>query len=424
MVTRNSLPPNLLIAPDFYNFTRDQLMDDRIADVYLHTSGGNIVVGGGVGGSQTIKTMAMDVLFQNYIIGVISKLDKIIDIDFNYAPDPRKSDINFYLDTTIDVGGSGTTLGIALQNYSSTHNWWEIFINTPALISYPDYLHYAVIHELGHSLGLEHPFDNYDNDFYVSIDPQESAFPEDTVMAYRLPQGGNWPEWYSLNDIEALISMWGAETQKFTNNNENIIGEDYSEIFDTSGGDDRIDGKSGVDALLVRGQAKDYSLVIKDDSVFLADNIPKRDGFDTLINIEHIIFSDGTVAADIPLTETNALIYRLYQSAFARMPDEIGLRYWISQNENGLSVDNIAKQFLISEEFQQSYGTNLNNSQYIDVLYQNALGRKGDVAGVEFWNDALSSNKLDRDAALIGFAQSPEHISLTAAWVDYGFFIA
>jgi hypothetical protein len=218
--------------------------------------------------------------------------------------------------------------------------------------------------------------------------------------------------------------MWGAETQKFTNNNENIVGQDYAEIFDAAGGDDRIDGKSGVDAVLVRGQAKEYSILIKDGSVYLSDNIANRDGFDSLINIEHIIFSNGTVAADIPLTATNALIYRLYQSAFSRMPDELGLRYWISQNENGLSIDNVAEQFLTSKEFKQSYGGNLSNSQYVDLLYQNVLGRKGDVTGIEFWNEALSSNKLDRDAVLIGFAQSPENVSLTASRVDHGFFIA
>jgi hypothetical protein len=73
-------------------------------------------------------------------------------------------------------------------------------------------LRYATIHEFGHTLGLEHPFDNGDGDYYGSTSSAASAFPEDTVMAYRSPQGSSWPTWYSTNDINALVSVWGVES--------------------------------------------------------------------------------------------------------------------------------------------------------------------------------------------------------------------
>jgi len=85
-------------------------------------------------------------------------------------------------------------------------------LNGPALQNQADYLRYATIHEFGHTLGLEHPFDNSDGDYYGSTNPNASAFPEDTVMAYRSPQGSSWPTWYSTNDINALVSIWGVES--------------------------------------------------------------------------------------------------------------------------------------------------------------------------------------------------------------------
>jgi hypothetical protein len=139
-------------------------------------------------------------------------LDSLIDLDFRFTTSKDTADLDFFVDSTISLGGTGTTLGIALSNSSASRNWWEIALNGPALQNQPDYLRYATIHEFGHTLGLEHPFDNGDGDYYGSTSSTASAFPEDTVMAYRSPQGSSWPTWYSANDINALVSIWGVES--------------------------------------------------------------------------------------------------------------------------------------------------------------------------------------------------------------------
>ena len=36
-------------------------------------------------------------------------------------------------------------------------------------------------------------------------------YPEDTVMAYRNPLSGQWPQWFSPSDIRALVETWGLE---------------------------------------------------------------------------------------------------------------------------------------------------------------------------------------------------------------------
>ena len=414
MIAAQYIVPNLLISPEFSSFTKSNMLSDGVLSVYLNTSAGNVAIGGGDYGAQTIKAMEMDTSFQDFIKNTFAQLSRVVNIDFQLSSDPMNSDMNFYMDTTIDVGGSGTTLGIALENKQPGHNWWEVILNTPALGSNKSYLQYASIHELGHVLGLEHPFDGSDGEVYKSTDPNLSAYPEDTVMAYRNPQSPQWPDWYSVNDIQALVTLWGARQQIYTSANDTIASQYYNE---------KIDGSAGVDTFVVHGKSTEYSLTFQGGSSFLTDRTTGRDGMDTLTNVERIQFTDGIVAADLAVTAGNAQIYRLYQAAFARIPDEGGLRYWVSQHDDGQSLDSISHAFLNAPEFTQRYGSNLTNAQYVDQLYLNVLGRKGEVDGVTYWNDVLNTGKATKDTVLIGFAESPENVAGTAAHVYHGFFI-
>ena len=134
-------------------------------------------------------------------------------------------------------------------------------------------------------------------------------------------------------------------------------------------------------------------------------------------NLDGFHFLDGELTFDV--SEPFAVAYRMYDTAFDRLPDTRGLNNWGASLESGLSLDKMASAFSASAEFLQTYGA-LSNRGFVEQLYRNALDREGDEEGIANWTGFLDRGSHSRGQLLVGFSESAEHIEKLRPAVEAG----
>lgn len=207
-------------------------------------------------------------------------------------------------------------------------------------------------------------------------------------------------------------------------------GNDKFYIF--QGGNDAVSGGDGIDTAIF-GMVSSYGASGASRSSYTITKLPgdiisvknngSTPGTAFLTSIEKLQFTDGFLVFDVQNTADNSLIYRLYQAAFGRTPDDGGFHYWTGRHDQGLSLNEMAAQFRTSAEFSQKFGSNVSTDQYVDLLYKNILGRAGEAGGVSYWTSELNTGHLTKDQVLIGFAGSPENVTKTAVNIDNGYWL-
>lgn len=196
-------------------------------------------------------------------------------------------------------------------------------------------------------------------------------------------------------------------THKITGTAGNNIlgGTSGNDVIEALAGDDLLDGAAGIDTAVFSGQRDSYTL-IRTTTGFTVQDDSGSDGTDNLTAIERLQFADRTLAFD--LDGTAGQVYRLYQAALNRTPDMAGLGYWIEGMDNGMTLTLAGSGFINSAEFQSLYGSNPSNAQFVNLLYENVLHRDPDTAGFDYWDGELSRG-LSREQVLIGFSESTEN---------------
>ncbi len=118
-------------------------------------------------------------------------------------------------------------------------------------------------------------------------------------------------------------------------------------------------------------------------------------------------------------------IVRLYISFFQRRVDHEGLMYWIDRHESDMSLIEIAQVFAQGSEFQTRYGS-LDDAAFIDLVYQNVLGRPADSDGRDYWLEQLADG-AERGYVMAVFSESSEnqarHINNVIPTLLYSLFL-
>ncbi len=101
-----------------------------------------------------------------------------------------------------------------------------------------------------------------------------------------------------------------------------------------------------------------------------------------------------------------APVMRLYFAFFLRAPDYGGLQFWAGQAPV-MGLAGISDFFANSAEFTALYGSTT-NGEFVDLVYQNVLGRAADVGGRDFWIGQLDSGARTRGQVMLNFSESAE----------------
>ncbi|MEL6435933.1 MAG: DUF4214 domain-containing protein, partial [Pseudomonadota bacterium] len=135
-------------------------------------------------------------------------------------------------------------------------------------------------------------------------------------------------------------------------------------------------------------------------------------------------------------------VIRLYQAIFDRTPDDDGLTFWtdifrdVQENNPGLSYKDALilsiSDWLSSDEYEQNFGSDLSDGDFLSTLYLSILGRPSDQAGFDFWLARLQDpvDPITREQLVVEFTEAPEYKALvddeandllqTAARIDSG----
>ena len=125
----------------------------------------------------------------------------------------------------------------------------------------------------------------------------------------------------------------------------------------------------------------------------------------------------------------------LYETFFGRIADSDGKNYWLSEMRNGMSRNAVLAGFVNSKEFGvicESYGiargtmendgSSIYNAGVHDFVLRNytkALGRDGEVEGVEYWSHLINTKQKSALDCAMDFFHSKEFMNKNLNDADY-----
>lgn len=178
----------------------------------------------------------------------------------------------------------------------------------------------------------------------------------------------------------------------------------------------RVDAGGGHDTIRFDGQLSDYTVTRSGFDIKLAG---ASGASATLANVERVLFASGDGLA-LDIDSVGGAAYRLYRAAFDRTPDKAGVSFWIKALDQGISLHDVAQEFINSTEFKALYGVASTNAEFVTRLYSNILDRAPDAGGFDYWLTALN-NGYARADVLANFSESAENADAVAALIGTGF---
>jgi V8-like Glu-specific endopeptidase len=180
------------------------------------------------------------------------------------------------------------------------------------------------------------------------------------------------------------------------------LGTRFNDVLSGTAANESFRGDAGSDTVAYGGTRGTHMMGHAAAAVTVSDTQAGRDGSDSLLGIERVVFSDLSVNLTIGAESRGIApvqlkqLEELYVGFFNRVPEADGLAFWIGQAHAGRPIASIADAFYFAAlgySALTGYTSGMSNTDFVEVIYRNVLGRTAgaDPEGLAFWTGALDS---------------------------------
>jgi hypothetical protein len=250
----------------------------------------------------------------------------------------------------------------------------------------------VAVHEFGHSLGLDHtPIPNSTmNQFYPT---PSTPGPDDRAGIRSIYRRHIW-----------VSSVY-----------RDVLGRRFDEMGQDFWVRALFGGASSGDVARGFCYSEEHSRHLASDLYFaLLDRAPDAAGLTHwALQLQQGLGRQAAIVGFVDSQEYRAkypqdadFIESLYRRLIGRPPDVNGFQGWFAAMQNGMPRYQVARGFVLSEEYCRSL---------IRSLYQRYLRREPDSGGWQWWTDRLMSG-LNHQDAVAGFVASAEYEGAVVDW--------
>jgi hypothetical protein len=252
---------------------------------------------------------------QSWVHSAFDYIAKLTGIQFTETANGAAAQLHL---ANIDISGTQVT-GLCSWTYKYSYNGDQLVSYDANAYVYLDnvewgwqnsdlmpggYGYETLLHELGHALGLKHPFREPTDPAGTIVLPTAQDNTANTLMSYT--DSGGPHALFSQYDIAALNWIYGGDglagalgmnsttgARYFTGTSgaDALNGTRNNDTFQGNGGNDMINGGEGTDTAVFNGAHSAYTYTALADGKL---QVSGSDGIDTLSSIEILHFTDGS----------------------------------------------------------------------------------------------------------------------------------
>ena len=238
----------------------------------------------------------------------------------------------------------------------------------------------TLLHELGHAMGLKHPFETSPT---LPVAQDTTA---NTVMSYTR-SGGPYAS-FNPYDVAALMWIYGGDGLGGALGSSSagvyLVGSATANTLSGTGGNDKLeglagndtlDGGSGTDTALYSASRASYTLT-KSGAGFKIAALSAADGTDTVTNIERLQFSDAKLALDTGVSAAAGKSALLIGAVLgkASLTNKTLVGELLTFFDTGATLRDAAT-VLVNNHIMDSLAGSSSTDAYVNLIYKAVVGQ-------------------------------------------------